>query len=675
MPDQFHQKIRAALDNPILQSVLDKNAQQRQAAQGKATASLPEPWKVMQRKAHNIRAEVIANLDDYLEQFIHQAQANGMIIHHARDAGQAVDLVGKIARQHSARLITKSKTMVSEEIELNHALEADGFRVIETDLGEYIVQLRRERPGHIITPAVHLRREDVGQTFHERLGMPLTDDIPTITDFARRTLRQEFLEADIGISGVNFGVIDQGMLCIITNEGNGRMVTSLPPVHIALMGIERMVRNLDELATMLYVLPRSSTGQTITVYTNLLRGPRRPGEVDGPDERHIILLDNGRKALQSSPLSEALYCVRCGACLNACPVFREIGGHAYVNTHGQGSTYPGPIGSVVSPGMFGQSEFGQLARASSLCGACKEACPVDIDLPKLLLRVRAGKSTGKAEAKPNAPSSLALGLRLYTWAASSPGRFRLAQRAAGILSRLVSPNKDWMRLPDFTGWGYSKDFPHPARRPFRDQWKTGEINHTLQATAGASPAGKSPPSPDPDANHVRRDSDPVARFEQELTTLGGHFILCERKALSEKLLDLLQQLNITSLLSWEENVLPRDLLKAILEAGIQVTHQPDPDVSAGLTGAAAAIAETGTLILPSGRGQPLTASLLPATHIAVLEADFIIPSLREGLQHPVLQSASAIALVSGPSRTADIEMTLTIGVHGPGDVYVLCVRD
>ena len=232
-------------------------------------------------------------------------------------------------------------------------------RVVETDLGEYIVQLRNERPAHIITPAVHLRRNDVGQLFHEKLGIPYTEDIPTLTNAARKVLREVFLTANIGISGVNFGVAETGSLCIVSNEGNARMVTTLPPIHIALMGMERLVRNLDDLALMLSLLPRSATGQKLSVYTQLINKPFEN------QQRHLIILDNGRYALRNSPLKESLYCIRCGACLNACPVFREIGGHGY------NSIYPGPIGSVISAGFFG-SDFVPLAQASSLCGACKE---------------------------------------------------------------------------------------------------------------------------------------------------------------------------------------------------------------------------------------------------------------------------------------------------------------
>ena len=375
---KFRERIRTSLANPNLQIALDANAERRVNGRINALDSLPN-WQERRQQAHAIRAEVIEHLEEYLEKFIDKTKQNGIIVHRAKDAGEAIQITLNIARQTSARLIAKSKSMVTEEINLNHALEAERIRVVETDLGEYIVQLRGEKPAHILTPAVHLRRTDVGKLFHEKLGIPYTEDIPTLTNTARKVLREVFLTADVGISGVNFGVAETGTICVVSNEGNARMITTFPPVHIALMGMERLVRNLDDLGIMLSLLARSATGQKLSVYTQLIHSPF-PGQ-----QRHLILLDNGRSQLRNSPLKESLYCIRCSACLNACPVFREIGGHAY------NSPYSGPIGSVISAGFFG-SDFVPLAQASSLCGACKEACPVDIDLPKLLTRVRAGQS-------------------------------------------------------------------------------------------------------------------------------------------------------------------------------------------------------------------------------------------------------------------------------------------
>ncbi|HEX6034062.1 MAG TPA: LUD domain-containing protein, partial [Anaerolineales bacterium] len=349
----FRTRIRASLANPTLQLALDANAERRVDGRIAALESLPH-WREKRQQAHAVRAEVIEHLEEYLEMFISKAKENGTIVHRANDAAEAIKIVLKIMESNVPRrwndtktdegsrrtpiLVAKSKSMVTEEINLNRALEEAGIRVVETDLGEYIVQLRGEKPAHIISPAVHLRREDVGKLFDEKLGIPYTEDIPTLTDTARQVLREVFLTADVGISGVNFGVAETGGICLVSNEGNARMVATLPPVHIALMGMERLVRNLDDLALMLSLLARSATTQKLSVYTQLVHSPF-PGQ-----QRHLILLDNGRSRIRNSPLKESLYCIRCGACLNACPVFREIGGHAY------GSTYSGPIGSVISAG-------------------------------------------------------------------------------------------------------------------------------------------------------------------------------------------------------------------------------------------------------------------------------------------------------------------------------------
>ena len=420
--------------------------------------------------------------------FIQAVQANGVQVHRAESDSQALEMIDQVIRENEAHLVAKSKSMVSEEIRLNEHLESRGTRVVETDLGEYIIQLRGEHPAHIITPAVHLRRQDVGATFHEKLGIPYTDDIPALVAAARLRLRDVFLEADIGLSGVNFGVVQDGTLCIVTNEGNGRMVTTLPPVHIALMGIERMVPTRQDLALMLNLLPRSATGQKLSVYTTLIRQPIS-WSGGNPGQRHLILVDNGRLKVKGSPLAEALYCIRCGACLNACPIFREIGGHAYVNRDGEGSPYPGPIGSVLSPALFGSQGYGHLARASTLCGACKDACPVDIDLPGMLLRVRAGQvsEVPQPQAKPNPPAILALGLRIFAWMAVSPTRFAIAQRLAGFFSRPIAPDS-WIKMPAITGWGYSKDFPRPARQPFRDRFNDlQQPSHEQPAITPAAP--------------------------------------------------------------------------------------------------------------------------------------------------------------------------------------------
>ncbi len=683
----FHNQIRQAIANPVLQAALDANAERRVQARATAFASLSEPLEVLRQRAHTVRAETVANLDHYLAKFIANAQANGITVHRATDAAEAVsitlDIVKKLPQKREERrgeqqnirenlrpsatkIIAKSKTMVSEEIELNAALEAANIIPIETDLGEYIVQLRGEKPSHIITPAVHLRRDQVGETFHHRLGIPNTTDIPTLTNAARTALRETFLNADIGLSGVNFGVAESGALCIVTNEGNGRMVTTVPPVHIALMGMERLVPTFDDLALMLSLLPRSATGQKISVYTQIIHTPRRAGEADGALERHLIILDNGRAKLRGTMLNEALLCIRCGACLNACPVFREVGGHAYVGQRDEHTPYPGPIGSVISPGLFGTSTFGHLAQASTLCGACKDACPVDIDLPGMLLRVRSGTTAERPGV--GLPPGVRLGLKVFTWAAARPRRFRLAQRLAAILGRILSPGCEQIRLPAFTGWGYSKDMARPATQTFR-----ARFNASRGQTAGAL---KRQGSSTPNVGAVAQPTSisPVEQFERQLTALSGVFMACTPESLSDEILALLRERQIYEIMAWHDAHLPASLLDSLRGAGIRIEHTPQPKFQAGLTGALAAAAETGTLAIPSGAGRPQTASLFPQIHIAVLNESNIYKNLPQVLNLQEVREASTVALVSGPSRTADIEMTLTIGVHGPGEVHVFCVR-
>jgi len=681
MRDTFHTHIRDALADPVLQSALDTNAENRLRAREKAYISLPEDWMIMRERAHSVRSKTITDLDQHLARFIARTEANGIIVHRANDAAEAVRIVLDIAQQNDAQLVAKSKTMVSEEIGLNHALISSGIEVVETDLGEYIVQLREEPPAHIITPAVHLTREQVGETFHQKLGVPLTNNIKVMTSIARRELRQAFLNADIGISGVNFGVAETGTLCMVTNEGNGRMVTTIPPVHVALMGIERLVPSMDDLSLMLALLPRSATGQKITVYVNLINGPRRCEDADGPRERHLVLVDNGRTDLRKSQLKEALLCIRCGACLNACPVFREIGGHSYVDHLGKPSTYPGPIGSVVSPGLFGQSEFGQLARASSLCGACKEACPVDIDLPKLLLRVRAGGMSLKPKrAESKIPMSIRVGMRLFEWLATKPKRFAFSQRSAGIVSTGFSRGSGWLRMPGFTGWGISKDLPKPARHPFRDWW-ADRLSTTGIGEHSDEEEGEHIQEESPSTQEVNGGAQSlIDRFAGEFTDLEGNFIRIESlqsqdlqiQRLGAQILSLLGEKDISSIMCWHKEQLPFGLIEYLSENGIKVVLDADPTLKAGLTGAFAAVADTGTLALHSGPKRLQAASLLPEVHIVVLYSRDIYSSMDQVLNLEEISDSAAISLISGPSRTADIEMTLTIGVHGPKEVHVFC---
>jgi L-lactate dehydrogenase complex protein LldF len=653
--DQFREHIRASIANESLQIALDNNAERRQRVRTLAFESIPD-WRERRKRAHAVRADVIEHLDQYLAQFVRKNEENGVHVHIAKDTASAVQIVLEIARKvgHASPLIAKSKSMVTEEINLNHALEAQGIRVVETDLGEYIVQLRNEKPAHIITPAVHLRRNDVAQLFHEKLAIPYTEDIPTLTNAARKVLREVFLTADIGISGMNFGVVETGGICVVSNEGNARMIATMPPVHIALMGMERIVPNLDDLALMLSLLARSATGQKLSVYTQLLHKPL------ADQTRHLILLDNGRTRLRDSALKESLYCIRCGACLNACPVFREIGGHGYVGQDASIAPYPGPIGSIVSPGLLGEN-FVHLAQASSLCGACKEACPVDIDLPKMLTRVRAGQSqTKKGSPKEgaglSAPTKFVL--QMYGRVARSPGFFHVAQKFAALGSFLIAPRSPWVRLPAVTGWGYSKDFPRFAGKTFRDRYSHRDIENTEFIQNG-----KVDPLIAPIPG---RNMDLVTQFTRELTALGGQ--VQETGNVTAEILDFLKSRRVNKL-HLEPDTLDESLLN---NAGITFTAEPDPAILVGVTKALCGLADTGSVLEADGVGSPLHASLLPEIHIAVLSKSAILSSLVDAM--PLVQDTRAAAFITGPSRTADIEMTLTIGVHGPREIIVFLTQ-
>ncbi len=658
----FRARIRKSLADQNLQLALDGNAQRRTVGRLKAFSTIPD-FPERRQRAHAIKADVVAHLDEYLSRFITKLTRNGIRVHRAADAQEAIHIFLQIAREHDAKLVAKSKSMVSEEINFNQALEPAGLQVVETDLGEYIVQLRGERPSHILTPAVHLTRAQVGQLFHEKLGTPFTEDIPEMVATARRVLRQVFLTADIGVSGANFGVAETGTICLVTNEGNGRMVTSLPKVHVALMGIERLIPTLDDLALFLSLLPRSGTGQKLSAYTSLIHSPKRFEDLDGPQERHLILVDNGRSAIRNSPLVEALSCIRCGACLNACPVFREIGGHAYIGRDGSIAPYPGPIGSVISPALFGCENFGQLAQASSLCGACREACPVDINLPELLLRVRAGEvgenaKNKKQEQGVGVPAILKFGLNSYRFLAMLPLLFSIGQRLGGILSHIYSPRKKYMRLPAWTGWGYSKDFPRLAISPFRAHW-----NKIKQEVKPANQENQLPKNPVEPA--ALPEASLAAQFTDQLAAIGGNVYHLPEKEVKPRLAKLLQERGI-------ERVAV-DYIGEKYVSGVESVRVPDPTVWAGVTGALLGIAESGSLVLAGGEGRPLTASLLPEIHIAILKESDLVPNLLEALHHPEIRSASAAVIITGPSRTGDIEMTLSIGVHGPKEVHVFLI--
>jgi L-lactate dehydrogenase complex protein LldF len=457
-PMSFTSRIHTALANPNLHLALDGNYTRWRERRTASFAALPHADDVRDR-ARVIRIEALTHLDHYLIQLESNVKAHGGTVHWAKDAENANRIVAEICSSKEGALIAKSKSMLSEEIHLNAHLEKSGRKVVETDLGEWIVQMRGETPSHLTAPAIHLRREDVAELFEKHLGLPRTDDVPTLINAARGALRHIFLNADVGISGVNFGVAETGTLCIITNEGNGRLVTTLPKIHIALMGIERIVPTMRDLEIMIRVLARSGSGQKITAYTHLISGARRPDDPDGPEELHLVLVDNGRSRLLASDLAESLLCIRCGACVSVCPVYRQIGGHAY------NATYMGPIGSILMPALSGVSEFGELAHASTLCGECREVCPVRIDIPKMLLRVRHTHidQTGGTRW-------IALAMKIWSRVARSPRLYRFALKISSLLAQPLARGGWIQKLPPpLDGWTRWRDFPLVAKKTFSER--------------------------------------------------------------------------------------------------------------------------------------------------------------------------------------------------------------
>jgi L-lactate dehydrogenase complex protein LldF len=681
----FRKKTIQALANQNLQIALDNNAARRRSGRLLAIESLSENIDKLREQAREIRLDVIQNLDLYLAQFAEQIRKNGFIVHWAADSSDATQKTLEIINNRGGKVVAKSKSMVSEEIHLNKVLEENGIKVVETDLGEFIVQIRNEPPAHIITPAVHLRREDVAQTFHENFGMPLTDDIRVMTDVAYHELRNIFLNADVGISGVNFGIAESGTICLLTNEGNGRMVTTLPPVHIALMGIERILPKIDDLAIFLKLLPRSATGQKLTSYVSLINSPRRDQDPDGPQERHLILIDNRRKQIASSPLAEMLHCIRCGACLNACPVFQEIGGHVYQ------SPYPGPIGSILSPALFGIEAYGHLSKASSLCGACTDACPVMIDFPTLLLRTREQYIRSTKQSP-----EVSIAMRSFSYISSSPSRYRTALRALSLASEILNTDQNWYKQlpPPLSAWTNTRNFPAPAKKIFRDQWKHIRQSPNLEPKKFFAVEKEYSTNKNTLSSAFKNNTtkELVEKFSQELHSLGSKLILCKSENLQEKLTAELVQLKSTKLLIWDE--LPGlpdvSIAKLADHAGCTILSskllQRNParregilwlsQADTGITGAIAAFADTGTIVVKSGKNLSQLASLLPANHIILLPRSKLFPSFddwQKTVSVDEIRDNQCLSFISGPSRTADIEMTLTIGVHGPSNLTIICV--
>lgn len=463
----FKDNVAAALGDPTLQKALKFVQGGFITKRAQAAAELPE-FEALRDAARDLKTHVLGHLDLYLEAYEKKVIASGGQVHWAETAEDARRIVADICRRLGAKTVTKGKSMITEEIALNDHLEAEGFQPVETDLGEYIIQLRGEHPSHIIAPAVHLTKEQVAEDFrrvHDHLdaNRDLSEAV-TMLGEARAVLREKFLIADVGITGANFLVAETGTSIIVTNEGNGDLTQTLPKAHVVVASIEKVVPTLEDVATLMRVLARSATGQEMSVYTTFSTGPRRDGDPDGPGEYHVVLLDNGRSAMLGSEFEEMLRCIRCGACLNHCPVYHAIGGHAY------GWVYPGPMGSVLTPTLVGIEKTGHLPNASTFCGRCESVCPMRIPLPKLMRAWRA-----REYERALNPATQRFGLGVWAFLARRPGLYRLASRIGVAALRLLAGSRGRIaRLPLGDGWTKHRDMPAPEGGTFMDRWKKGE---------------------------------------------------------------------------------------------------------------------------------------------------------------------------------------------------------
>ena len=462
----FVANARAGLQDPDLQTSLARFQGGFQVKRAEAAKRLPE-FESLRDEARTIKDHTLAHLDYYLERYEAQVTAAGGTVHWCRTPKEARQVILSLCQEAGARTATKSKSMIAEEMELNPFLERHGIEPIETDLGEYVVQLADERPSHIIAPAVHKTKDQVADLFHEKhapLGRTRRlDRVEELVEEAREVLRPRYLAADVGITGANFLIAETGSSAVVTNEGNADLTQILPRVHIVIATLEKVVPTLEDATTIMRVLARSATGQEFSTYTTVSTGPRRQGDADGPDAYHVVLLDNGRSRMLGSEFREVLRCIKCGACMNHCPVYGTVGGHAY------GWVYPGPVGAVLTPNLIGLEEARHLPNASSFCGRCEEVCPMRIPLPALMRTLR----EQEFEQRLN-PASVRTGLGAWAWLVRRPALYRLATglgiRVLGMLGRRRGR---FTQLPLAGGWTAARDLPAPEGATFHALWRKG----------------------------------------------------------------------------------------------------------------------------------------------------------------------------------------------------------
>ncbi len=462
---KFEKDSDRAIQNKSLHKALVNVTNRFRSARNKASGDIAN-WEDLRSATRKIKKETISNLDTYLLMLEESVKSAGGRVHWARDSSEASQIILGIAKEGDVKSVVKSKSMATEEIELNDNFEKAGIKVVETDLGEYIIQIAGEHPSHIIAPAIHKTKDDISKLFSEKFDIPYYDKPEDLTKFAREKLRNEFLNADMGVSGANFAVAETGTIVVVENEGNARLTTTVPKIHVALVGIEKLIPRYEDLSLFLTVLARSATGQKSSTYVSFITGPKKNTDIDGPEEFHLVLLDNGRsRILASEETRESLYCIRCGACLNNCPVYRQVGGHAY------GWAYSGPIGAIITPQLMGIDKAPELPFASSLCGACHDVCPVKIDFPKVLLELR--KKVAESKSSAGGTFLEKLGIRLWRFTVENESIYKMANKLSYYF-QLPWKGRDGKlnSLPyPFSRWTEQRDFPSVAKKSFRERWK------------------------------------------------------------------------------------------------------------------------------------------------------------------------------------------------------------